>query len=1250
MPMHFVIGLLFCVFISSVSANDTPLQLFADAQKSNAFAYEYDFATPQTTGSRNGPNRLPIVDLKLSATTGVVPFTVLLNDSSFTNPYDSSIHGAIFAFVFNSSDGQRVSSRLYTGEGLLFTWQDNHRDRAYQQQPAFTYLEEGQYEISLFVHGNGSINEGVISETVTQTITVTNNAPVAIVNASVLQGKTPLKVLFDGTASHDPDQHDIGYTWRINGNRVDSSGSTLINTFNQAGTYHVTLEVTDSFLKSSNIAEVTIDVTGSTIITPIAQPDISTPNIEDQYTAIRTFTGHTAPILDVAFSPDGNMALSGSEDNTLKLWNVATGEAIHSLEAHTDNVHFVMFSPDGSMALSASYDFTLKLWDVVQGREIRTVTQGTVYSAAFSSDGRHIMSGTDKKDGLRLWEVSTGAEVTTPANYDDFGTPVVFSDNGHFVSFVDFSNFDAIFIRSTLLDVINNTANTRQNGGGMGPEPVLFSELLPFSKSELSAEGHEVSGGSYGVGIRKGDEYTRISSDPATTATLSPDGQFILASHAAYHTIGLYHVDEKKKMLTFPGHTNKINTVSFSSNGQLGLSGSDDHTLKLWAIPSMADMPPKQAPKAALTIEPTQPVAGQKITFDASVSTDFDGSIVSYEWHLPTHLDDNFSQHQETEMVTTHTYATAGNYTATLIVEDDDGLFGVTQQPFTVVQGNEPQPPPASSFTVTALNDTSPMTLRLDASSIPMDDKYQYYRWFITGKHDSRYLANSDKPIFETTLDMAGQYKISLYVSATSWDVYTYPRDLIFLPSQYIDVFLPNPHASEHFAIANTGHWPRIAGTAPKASFSAFPLVGAAPLTVTIDTFSSENLNRYEYISRGELLTYLWKVDGQSITAMPEKMMTTTFDTPGEHKVTLYVCDSKFACDSVSQLIKVTDPQSADTMPIPTDSPEDISQPDITNLPPTAQAQFSATEGLAPLTINLDGSGSRDPEGNGLRFLWESGDGQVSGKEQTTFTYTDNGQYEISFTVTDAAGLSDSVTQLITVKNDAAPIAQFTLTPDIGSAPLRVTLDANASSDDSHIASYAWESANGKKHIVNNGDNVIEWTFDQLGRYDITLTVTDDQGQTDSSVQTVNVVEADCAAQCLAGQPCVCFALPNNTRAKQDHYFNVGERLTLNLNVHATQHEPQPAMADLYVAIAFPDGQMLFVDELGHLSANPAPYHAEMPVDDATYTVLDLGVPACYGGVYVLYSALVAAGENPLDMQFASNLAADFVELEAACR
>ena len=72
-------------------------------------------------------------------------------------------------------------------------------------------------------------------------------------------------------------------------------------------------------------------------------------------------------------SGDGRLAVSASQDNTLKVWEVASGRELRTLKGHTGVVYGVAMSGDGRLAVSASDDWTLKVWEVDSGRELRTL-------------------------------------------------------------------------------------------------------------------------------------------------------------------------------------------------------------------------------------------------------------------------------------------------------------------------------------------------------------------------------------------------------------------------------------------------------------------------------------------------------------------------------------------------------------------------------------------------------------------------------------------------------------------------------------------------------------------------------------------------------------------------------------------------------------------------------------------------------------------------------------------------------------
>jgi WD40 repeat protein len=130
--------------------------------------------------------------------------------------------------------------------------------------------------------------------------------------------------------------------------------------------------------------------------------------------AQRNLSAHADSVTSVAFSHDGRTLASGSVDDTIKLWDVASGLQLRTLAGHADTVTSLAFSPDGRLLASASIDATIILWDTATGQQLRTLIghSGSVASVAFSPDGRTLASGGEYST-VKLWDVSTGHEIQT---------------------------------------------------------------------------------------------------------------------------------------------------------------------------------------------------------------------------------------------------------------------------------------------------------------------------------------------------------------------------------------------------------------------------------------------------------------------------------------------------------------------------------------------------------------------------------------------------------------------------------------------------------------------------------------------------------------------------------------------------------------------------------------------------------------------------------------------------------------------
>ena len=132
----------------------------------------------------------------------------------------------------------------------------------------------------------------------------------------------------------------------------------------------------------------------------------------------------TRAVDSVALTADGRWALSGSDDNTLRLWEVASGRCVRTFEGHTAGLTSVALTADGRWALSGSYDKTLRLWEVASGRCVRTFEghASHVNSVALSANGRWALSASRDKT-LRLWELDWECEFPDAADWNETARP-----------------------------------------------------------------------------------------------------------------------------------------------------------------------------------------------------------------------------------------------------------------------------------------------------------------------------------------------------------------------------------------------------------------------------------------------------------------------------------------------------------------------------------------------------------------------------------------------------------------------------------------------------------------------------------------------------------------------------------------------------------------------------------------------------------------------------------------------------------
>ncbi|PYJ98399.1 MAG: hypothetical protein DME23_12140 [Verrucomicrobia bacterium] len=152
----------------------------------------------------------------------------------------------------------------------------------------------------------------------------------------------------------------------------------------------------------------------------------------------RAFRGHEGAVNAVAVSPDGKLVASGSADQTVKIWNLQTGQLVTNLVGHSGSVNCVSFSSDGIVLASGGSDHTINLWSLATHQIIHAFTNHTaaVNALAFSPDGRWLASGSEDHS-LRLWDMVSRRESVAFTDYTDRLRTLSFSGDGRQLATTD---------------------------------------------------------------------------------------------------------------------------------------------------------------------------------------------------------------------------------------------------------------------------------------------------------------------------------------------------------------------------------------------------------------------------------------------------------------------------------------------------------------------------------------------------------------------------------------------------------------------------------------------------------------------------------------------------------------------------------------------------------------------------------------------------------------------------------------------